>query len=203
MKWTDNLECFEHDYIQLSNNTTNDNSQLNKLNLCEVLKTNTKTLQPLENIEYQCVVIAHIKNTLKESNNCVVNDSVIENLEWLQNANTYLCKITGLDANLQSSSFRSSYKFCEHGISCKYNYGNISKKNTGNYKGCFKQHFVYDLLLSDIKATIKIINDHEKMEEITKSINTICYVIGKMKDELLDLKNKFGSKYTDYHKNSA
>lgn len=83
---------------------------------------------------------------------------------------------------------RSSYKFCTYKHECNYNYDN-------NKKGCYADHYVHDILANDIEVLIYYIDTNNMVEnledykivlnsEITKSINTISFVIKSMYDEL-------------------
>ena len=83
---------------------------------------------------------------------------------------------------------RCSYKFCSYQDNCSYNY-NIKSKNL-----CYQDHYVHNMVSSDLKILINYINlkynkdnilNHNK--EILKTINTLSYVIGHMETEL---KNK-------------
>ena len=81
---------------------------------------------------------------------------------------------------------RCSYKFCNFKDSCIYNYS--EKKNSI----CYQDHYVHNMVCADINVLINYIklknsnNDeyfyHNK--EILKSINTLCFVIGHMENEL-------------------
>ena len=84
--------------------------------------------------------------------------------------------------------FRCSYKFCSYKDNCSFNYNNTKLKNI-----CYQDHYVHNMVSSDIKILINYIdsiyNDniliHNK--EILKTINTLSYVITHMESEL---KNK-------------
>jgi hypothetical protein len=75
---------------------------------------------------------------------------------------------------------RSSYKFCENGCYCEFNY-NFSKN-----KGCFSKHYIHNILYNDIASLIKYIETTEKLNfnEIRKSLHTISFVLNHMFDEL-------------------
>ena len=83
---------------------------------------------------------------------------------------------------------RCSYKFCSYQHNCNYNYNN-------NYKNlCYQDHYVHNMVSSDLKIIINYINNKYvnnniilKSEEILKTINTLNYVISHMENEL---KNK-------------
>lgn len=81
---------------------------------------------------------------------------------------------------------RTSYKFCEYGHLCKFNYDKDLK--------CYAQHFVYNMVHHDIVEITNYlmrINLKESetidVNEIKTSINTITFVINHMYDELTQL----------------
>ena len=93
---------------------------------------------------------------------------------------------------------RNSYKFCDFGHSCSFNYSLEDRRD------CYSQHFVYPLILSDIQNLIDHIlmddgsyNSNVQTKEVITSINTITYVINHMYNELADLKknNQIGYSY--------
>ena len=87
---------------------------------------------------------------------------------------------------------RNSYKFCEYGYDCRFNYSEDSH--------CYSQHYVYNLVSSDIEHLLAFINKIDEFDdghynEIRISINTITYVINHMYEELNKLKNYRREKY--------
>jgi hypothetical protein len=92
---------------------------------------------------------------------------------------------------------RNSYKFCEFGHTCRFNY---DKDQT-----CYAQHFVYNLVYLDIMDILEYITNanvicggaHD-VSEIKTSINTITYVINHMSEELSQLKTTSPQFYADY-----
>lgn len=114
---------------------------------------------------------------------------------------------------------RNSYKFCEFGHGCKFNY-----ERTQN---CYSQHYVYNLVYIDILDILIYISERysnnlsevkqnainhddviqndkikQDLNEIKTSINTITYVINHMFDELTQLKNTRPEHYIEYEKRS-
>jgi hypothetical protein len=127
------------------------------------------------------------------------------------------------DGCLRSNISRNSYKFCEFGHACKFNY----EKN----QVCYAQHYVYDLVYLDILDILWYISDtyakahtnthantcgtthttthanarnsnpdflHECVNEIKTSVNTITYVINHMLEELTQLKLSCPDQYREY-----
>lgn len=91
-----------------------------------------------------------------------------------------------------SGIVRNSYKFCEYGYSCKYNYSFRDK--------CYSQHYVYDFVVQDIYYLLQYINHPIELDfgEIKTTINTIAYVINHMFDELTQLKGMDVANYDSY-----
>ena len=90
--------------------------------------------------------------------------------------------------NIKHNSIpRSSYKFCNFKDCCKYQYSQEFKK------GCYSDHFVHDLLYSDICVIIVYINKYINNEniinnkDINKSLSTINFVLKHMYNELSNI----------------
>jgi hypothetical protein len=151
-----------------------------------------------------------LKNNVHDAND--VNNRVLPKL-CLANSPTLVGVLPGLcPANKNTMNIsRNSYKFCEFGHNCRFNYNKEQK--------CYAQHYVYNLVYLDIvdileyitvtnilnNKTInntnnKISNYHNQqdMTEIKTSINTITYVINHMSEELSQLKNINPQYYKDY-----
>jgi len=80
---------------------------------------------------------------------------------------------------------RCSYKFCSYQHICNYNYNNTYKNL------CYQDHYVHNMVSSDLKIIINYINIKYKnnniilkSEDILKTINTLNYVISHMEIEL-------------------
>lgn len=144
-----------------------------------------------------CVVV-NLKNTVKNHIDNKDNkddkefsiESFCDRLRWAKKLSCYMAKKLDLDdikhSNYKNSSVpRSSYKFCDFGKDCSYNY------NHSKYDGCYAQHFVYNHLAADIDALISYIelNKGSKLRfiEILTCMNTICYVTNHMKDEYMGI----------------
>lgn len=130
------------------------------------------------NIEYK------IKEFIKNEN---IKDDFHKYVNWLIITTEQLCKNSGqktivpkIDYSVESAIARSSYKFCNYKSKCVNEY----KKNN-----CTKHHFVYDLLYTDINSLNSYLESSKDLsiEEITKSINTINYVLHHMLNELTEL----------------
>lgn len=90
---------------------------------------------------------------------------------------------------------RNSYKFCEYGYGCKFNYEKKQK--------CHAHHYVFNLVYLDIIDILEYIsttfsNDTLDINEIKTSVNTITYVLNHMHDELSQLKTMRPDCYQNY-----
>jgi hypothetical protein len=90
-----------------------------------------------------------------------------------------------LDVRDNDKIQRCSYKFCSYQDNCVYNY-NLKIK-----KLCYQDHYVHNMVSSDIINVINYINNKYKdvniilhNKEILKTINTLSFVIGHMEQEL-------------------
>jgi ferric iron reductase protein FhuF len=72
---------------------------------------------------------------------------------------------------------RNSYKFCNFGYTCKYN---------SNKQKCYGQHFVFNLIKSDIDEVVYHLENaiEINIKEICISLNTISFVFNHMYDEM-------------------
>ena len=80
---------------------------------------------------------------------------------------------------------RCSYKFCSYQDNCVYNYNFKIKKL------CYQDHYVHNMVSSDIINIINYINSKHQdttfilhNKEILKTINTLSFVISHMEHEL-------------------
>lgn len=77
---------------------------------------------------------------------------------------------------------RCSYKFCKFKENCTYNYSH--KKNV-----CYQDHYVHNMVICDLKQIISFIQKNKnnkslQLNDFSKSINTISFVINHMFKEL-------------------
>ena len=88
---------------------------------------------------------------------------------------------------------RSSYKFCNKKCDCHSQYGFLFNKQT---RSCINDHYVHNKLVSDIDNLInyiqKNINNPNLEIELRKGLETICYVINHMNQELSSFALYFG-----------
>ena len=201
------------------NNKNNKNENENNITLSEILSIDYNKINVRKLMEYQNIMANSLKGYIKQ---CMDNNEKIDynlhiaKFNWLSNINNYLSTKLNLpnipikEINNKSKErsiieiARSSYKFCEYSYDCEFNYPK-NLKNVKKIRGCYKQHFVYNFLKTDIDSLIEYLDKIEKgtiqvnYDELYKCINTICYVINKMKDELENLHFRYGENYNKYH----
>lgn len=143
---------------------------------------------------------------------------IIQSAGWLldsmQIMTTRLSQIIDVDEDLDKNREvkksddtigRNSYKFCEFGHNCTFNY---SSSQSASKRDCYSQHYVYPLVKSDIENLIDHIasritnNESVIIKEIVTSINTITYVINHMYNELNELIKTDEKTYKRYDKRS-
>lgn len=175
-----------------------------------ILDIEYKKLDSVKLINYQLTVINHFKKYVKTcmdaENTCNNMSNYMKYLYWLSDVNLYMsCKL-GLQNVLHRNYGidiipRSSYKFCEYSHDCEFNYpSKLNKKK--NTRGCYKQHFVYNYLKTDIDSVIEYLNknnDNINYSQLNICINTILFVINKMKDELENISARYKNDYEKYH----
>ena len=178
------------------------------LDLDDILKIDFNSTGSIQLISHQLTIINYIKNCIKncaDVNGTSSTDLYIKYLYWLSDVNLHMSRKLGLQ-NVMHRNFgvdiipRSSYKFCEYSHDCEFNYPpkQNKKKNT---RGCYKQHFVYNYLKTDIDSVIDYLNKNKDVNynQLNKCINTMLFVINKMKDELENLAAKYKNDYEKYH----
>ncbi len=243
------MDSFDNwaDIVEINSDQTNENAKvLTMTKTLEPVKTFDHTnMMDLDNIKRVCDITILDKasmcaknlkfqyNKKYNENNNEFKKWLLITLKWLYAAMLELSVRNSLSVNtniqgvISLTITRNSYKFCEHGHMCKYNY----EKN----KKCHSHHFVYNLVYLDIHQilehllSIKDIDkvkvqeqdtdqnqdqdqdqdldqdqDNKKEEpelqinEIQISINTITYVLNHMYDELTQLKISRPISYTSY-----
>jgi hypothetical protein len=145
-----------------------------------------------------------IKSNSVGENNTNLEDDIInietylKYLKWLLKGTLYFEKKLKLKPISIINNFRknaiisrSSYKFCNFNYDCEFNYN--KKKN----QGCYAQHYVYNIVQSDIKSVINYLEKNKlkdtlNLKEVKKCIDTISFVINHMYEEL---------KNVDYYNN--
>jgi hypothetical protein len=139
-------------------------------------------------------------NTVDNKNKYESIHYILSNLEWLCNALKLLAHRNNQQieeikksnsSNKNDIIYRNSYKFCEYGYDCRFNYLFDSK--------CYAQHFVYSLAYSDVYETFNYVKKEGfELGELKISINTITYVLNHMHEELVKLKNNNPENYKKY-----
>lgn len=177
----------------------------------DILKTDYKNMDTIKLMEYQQIIIDQFKKFVRV---CVEAEKIggdyddnIKYLYWLSEVNQYLSNKLGLQnivhRNANNDNIpRSSYKFCEYSHECEFNYPSKQNKKKSS-RGCYRQHYVYNYLKTDIDSVIDYLNKNKNnihnFNQINICINTISFVINKMKEELENLHHKYKTEYEKYH----
>lgn len=99
---------------------------------------------------------------------------------------------------------RCSYKFCKFKENCTYNYSH--RKNV-----CYQDHYVHNMVICDLNQIISFISKNKnngslQLNDFSKSINTISFVINHMYKELntrclyIKLTNEIEKEHISKHK---
>lgn len=185
-----------------NNKTIKNNKIIIKEDINEIKDIDINCADDIIILEKLVIIIRDVKNNLyrkfEVNYNTFINWLLIY-LEWIEKAILELAnrnkqKITN---NNNDIIMRNSYKFCEYGYDCKYNYSEKSK--------CYAQHYVFNLVYSDIYNTINYVkkNKNNKLIDIDNiriTINTTTYVINHMYNELVKLKKMKPEIYNNYMK---
>jgi len=163
-------------------------------------RTELDTMTDIEILEKTTLIAKNLKFQLVkkyEDNNETCVKWLLEYLDILKDGMTELSirnsqnHINTKNESKKKGIMRNSYKFCEYGCLCKFNYEQ-------GYR-CYSQHYVYGLVCQDILGiTDYIKNNVIDVNEIKTSINTITYVINHMFEELSYLKSNYPQKYSKY-----
>lgn len=197
------------------NNNLKEISELDSFDnydICTIRSIKYKDTSDLKLLHYQVYMCSCLRRMINEhidSKSFTNKEEFINILHWLMNTSKYLSDKIGLviyynKCNIVKNNIskdtiskdimskdimskdiipRSSYKFCNYNYECEFNY------NLKKYNGCFAQHYVHNIIYTDISELKKFISinnefDTKELEEIKKSINTILFVINHMCDEL-------------------
>ncbi len=138
---------------------------------CNMLKNQIQVVSYIKNMEFNNDFVIQCLTWLKSTVKNLCNDHKLS--PKVHKTITYNSNHNGKDNNSLSIA-RSSYFFCKYGANCS------SKKK------CKNHHFVYDILYADISALLSYIQSYSSLSqhEITKSFNTINYVLCHMFNEL-------------------
>ena len=171
-----------------------ENKKETHLNVGEIMSLDISQLTEIQLMEYQNYITSQLRKYFKQCSDKgeeIDYDLHLSKVFWIGEvskyfSNKYNLKLTAHRVKMISelnSIPRSSYKFCEYGNECTYNYNNGKEK-------CNSQHFVHNLIYADIMSLYQylligqMIKKKLNMVDIIKSINTISYVINHMYEEL-------------------
>lgn len=220
LSWSDITEKeIESDEILLvnkdENNINYDTPHVRyQYSINEIILKNPCNIPDIILLEYETYVTSHLYKYIKQSSpqsdshisRDILSDDLKHNIKsqlnkfmWIQSASTYLSNKLKLRIDHHKNCFdlikkgiipRSSYKFCEFGYECEFNY-NLKTK-----KGCFAQHYVHNNICSDLEGIITFIKsdipyDNNLYMELCKSVKTIAYVVKHMYEELLNVKYRY------------
>jgi hypothetical protein len=200
------------DYNKLNNNINfSINNELMLKKIEAILNSELDKYENLyELVKDQNVLSSYLDKYILQ-NNIIIKIFVIDILQWLLESSIYLSSKLNLSAQYHNnvnllnitSIPRCSYKFCSFKENCSYNYDKTKK-------GCYSDHYVYNMLTADIKVIIDYINvNYNKVDEFTynkellKCINTLNFVIKHMYDEYHSIcMTKNISEYNSYFVNN-
>lgn len=178
----------------ITEKTVNNYHKEQQLNTGEIMALDIKKITDTKLLEYQTYISGQLRKYFKQ---CLEKRDDIDyklhlpKVVWLADVSKHFSDKQNLKYSLHKnvndikSIPRSSYKFCEYGHECQFNYGNKA--------GCYAQHYVHNLIYSDIISLCQYLEFGYKsgekinLEEIIKSINTISYVMNHMHEELYAL----------------
>jgi len=158
----------------------------NNLSVDEIINLNFTSIDELSLIKYQSCVISQLKKYIfickNEKTTFDININ-LKKIKWLLDTtiflseNRKLTKIKSKKHTIKKIIKRNSYEFCEKKHLCQYHETLI----------CKKKHFVYNFIACDIEELIYYLENNAtfvSIDEIFTTINTLCYVINHMRDEL-------------------
>lgn len=200
----------KNNYSDKKNIVTSDISDI-RTEMIEMI-SNQKLLSDIMMLEKTSLYTKKIKHQFgKKIDNCdeLFITWFTESLELLRDIMFELSNRNSQSINLnqdkkpqsgqKSSITRNSYKFCEFGYGCKFNYEKKQK--------CHAHHFVFNMVYLDIIDILEYISTVflnnktitlNDMNEIKTSVNTITYVLNHMHDELSQLKTMKPECYQNY-----
>ena len=141
-----------------------------------LLATNYKPLSQSKMLTLQLQIINTIKLNQTAPQTIALLTKAIEIAKYLAELN----KLPIINKQYNHVLMRSSYKFCEFNYECEFNYS--SRK-----KICYAQHFVHNSVYNDLlclKNYLEIDTDKINVSEISKSVNTLIFVINHMVNEI-------------------
>lgn len=181
------------------------------IDIDKLINENIETQDDVDLLNNQTIIINSLRKTIKNYVDKYLQNKEqpafdfsksLNKLEWLLAVSKYFSDKLHTPIILHTTKGRniprSSYKFCDYGHDCEYNY-------THKHEGCFAQHFVHNFVYADIKALadhIQIVKKKEfddiKFIEIMRCMNTVSYVISHMHEELKCVSH-YHDNYLDLH----
>lgn len=184
---------------------SNEKKELKEISSNEILKTDVKQIDDIHNIFYQRKLTQELKNSFEFTKDFFKKTEFY--LQWIKKSSNHLVTSLNLpdyknrlEKNISIKNIipRSSYKFCKYKQNCDFNY---DKKN---YEGCFAQHYVHNMVYSDVKILLKYLSLSENFsdyneQEIKKSLETLYFVINHMYEEMYNASKMYGSNNINFH----
>jgi len=167
----------------------------NHLNVGEIMSIDITKITETQLMEYQNYLTSQLRKYFKQcldKNEDIDYELHLPRIHWISEVSKYFSNKYNLNLSFHKvrmttetkSIPRPSYKFCEHGNECIYNYDPESKEK------CHSQHFVHNILYADTLSLYQYLlvgktnNVRLDINEILKSINTISFVINHMYEEI-------------------
>lgn len=193
----------EFEEVKIGN--PNKKKELKEVTVDEIIREQVDQIDDVHNIFYQSKLIHELKNNFEFTKDFFLKITCF--LQWIQKSSHLLTNKLNLpvyknrlEKNISLNNIipRSSYKFCRYKQNCDFNY---DKKN---YEGCFAQHYVHNMVNSDVKILLKyfsLSDDFNKYDEkeVKKSIDTLHFVINHMYEEMLNASKMYGSEPQNFH----
>lgn len=178
------------------------NSEEDNINLNDILKINIEKLNNQCKFKKCLSVLKFLKKQISNNLDYLNKNKTtfLNFLNFILNINknfSKLLKLEKIEHNDKKNTLinRSSYKFCNYGYKCNYNY------NHKKYSGCLAQHFVYNYVVSDVISLIDYIENNNNLKhiEIITCLNTITYVMNHMFQEYNELIDFYPNSYSNLH----
>tara|TARA_B110000879_G_C11127780_1_gene494638 strand:- start:400 stop:1095 length:696 start_codon:yes stop_codon:yes gene_type:complete len=156
--------------------------ELKEMTLSKINIEHYKSKNSLQLLEAQKNIILTLNRYCLKLNKIDFN-FIINSLNYILEISNILkkrTKQTDIVLVAKDTIQRCSYKFCKFKENCTYNYSH--RKNV-----CYQDHYVHNMVICDLNQIINFISknsDTLQLNDFSKSINTISFVINHMYKEL-------------------
>lgn len=189
------------DVLLICDTDTEESAPEDGISIDEMLISDYKTCSDLLILKYQSSIIGHLRKYIKniidnEQSNLSIFETkrFLDKIKFIHQTSAYLTEKNNMkkyvhkyDGEGDAPIPRSSYKFCNNGHECKFNYNTLRPK-----KSCFAHHYVYNMVLADTSALIihlEKIPSVVNLEQIMVCMNTLTFVINHMYNEMHNWEN--------------